>query len=65
MPVRPAPQRFECPDCRWHKITAPRSDALIRGVDFFDACPHCKNENLVAKPLSFTQEWIRRLQRGH
>ncbi|MEQ5572040.1 hypothetical protein ABN306_04345 [Providencia huaxiensis] len=54
MPVRPALQRFECLECRWHKVTAPRSDALIRGVDFFDVCPHCKNENLVAKPLSFT-----------
>ena len=65
MPVRPAPQRFECPECRWHKVTAPCSDALIRGIDFFDACPHCKNENLIVKPLSFTQEWIHRLLPGH
>jgi rubredoxin len=40
MPIRPHPTTYTCPQCKWSKTVAPRSDALGYG-DVFRVCPVC------------------------
>lgn len=49
MPLRPKPSTFTCPACGWRKTTAPRSDAVLPGLDWFVSCPKCGNEDLAVR----------------
>ncbi|RMW98656.1 hypothetical protein EBQ25_08795 [Allofranklinella schreckenbergeri] len=46
MPIPPPPCTYRCPACGWSKTVQPASDALIRGVDYFDRCPRCDAQPL-------------------
>lgn len=49
MVMKPIPATYACPACGWKKTVAPISDVRLRGVDSFDRCPKCGNEELEAK----------------
>ncbi|OOL34507.1 hypothetical protein BOO94_28235 [Pseudomonas sp. FSL W5-0299] len=48
MPIKPKPFAFECGECGWKKVVAPKSDCL-GPADWFDRCPKCGNEKLKMK----------------
>ena len=52
MPIPVPVTTFHCPNCGWQKTAVPRSDALIRGHNWFDCCPQCQYENLDRRPAS-------------
>lgn len=52
MPIPPRPHTYRCTACHWSKTVAPRSDALIRGIDHFDACPTCGHRPLETQAAS-------------
>jgi len=52
MPVKPPPSKLSCPSCGWSKVVSPASDALIGGLDYFDECPDCANEELNSELVS-------------
>lgn len=41
MPIRPKPFVLECTKCHWKKIFSPRSDCLMKGIDYVDTCLVC------------------------
>lgn len=49
MAVRPPPLTYRCPACHWSRTVAPRSDALISGIDHFRACPDCGHSPLETR----------------
>jgi len=42
MPIPPPPFTLRCPDCGWSRTVIPRSDALFKGIDWFECCPQCQ-----------------------
>ena len=44
MPIKPQPFVLECPKCHWSKAFAPKSDCMIRGLDWVSECPVCGHE---------------------
>lgn len=44
--IKPPACSYQCPSCKWKKFVAPKSDALMLGVDVFESCPKCGNTNL-------------------
>lgn len=70
MPVRPRTITYRCPACHWSKTVAPRSDALIPGIEYFDSCPACRHSPLETQAASAARatisglaEQIRRMMR--
>ena len=70
MPVRPPPLTYRCPACHWSRTVAPRSDALIAGIDHFRACPACGHGPLEMQAASAARativelaEQVRRMMR--
>jgi len=53
---------FSCPGCGWKKTTAPRSDALVIGVDWFNHCPECGCEDLTYEVASPPASALTRLK---
>jgi hypothetical protein len=52
MAVRPPPVTYRCPACHWSRTVAPRSDAMIPGLDHFRACPACGHSPLETRAAS-------------
>lgn len=52
MPIPPLPRTYTCPTCHWSRTVAPRSDAMIPGLDHFRACPACGHGPLEMQPAS-------------
>ena len=52
MPIPPPPMTFRCPECGWHKTVAPKSDVMVRGHSWFEACPECHHAPLERSPAS-------------
>lgn len=46
MPIPPAPSTFCCTACRWRKTVVPKSDVMVRGHTWFEACPECHHAPL-------------------
>ena len=54
--IKPPACNYKCPSCKWEKIVAPKSDALILGVDVFESCPKCGNIDLEVKRVGLIRE---------
>ena len=52
MPLPPPPVTYRCLACHWSKTVMPRSDALMRGIDYFDACQACGHGPLETQAAS-------------
>ena len=61
MPVPPRPHTYHCPACHWSKTVAPRSDALVYGIDYFPACPACGHSPLETQAASPVQVSLAKL----
>lgn len=49
MVMKSVPTTYACPSCGWKKTVAPMSDVRLPGVNGFDRCPECGNEDLDAQ----------------
>ncbi len=62
--IKPEPQTYRCPACKWQHRVAPRSDALIEGTDVFRICPRCGHAPLeVYRENSGLSAWWSRWRR--
>ncbi len=52
MPIKPKPFVLECPRCHWKKVFSPKSDCLIKGIDYVDKCPVCSCSDLARRAPS-------------
>ena len=52
MPIPAPPATYRCPACHWSRTVAPRSDAMIPGIDHFRACPACGHSPLEMQAAS-------------
>lgn len=68
MAYRPNPSTYICPSCGWKTTTAPRSDALIRGLvvipdDIYFECPQCGHKPLSGRPASWLERTLMAISR--
>lgn len=63
MPFPPPPMTHRCNHCGWETTTAPRSDALVIGIDHFRECPRCGSEDLRGTPAGPIARELARLKR--
>ena len=52
--IKPPACSYKCLSCEWKKIVAPKSNALILGMDVFESCPKCGSTDF--KECSFLIE---------
>lgn len=62
MPIRPAPFVLVCNQCHWSKTFAPRSDCLIKGLDYVEQCPVCGCRELNRKEPTTSDLLIMKLK---
>lgn len=55
MPIKPSPFILRCRSCKWKKRMAPRSDALVEGIDIYMVCPKCQSKELEMEP---ERSWV-------
>ncbi|BBT81734.1 hypothetical protein WP8S18E11_34000 [Aeromonas veronii] len=62
MPVPPHPFTFNCPHCGWHKTVAPKSDVMVRGHTWFEACSECHYAPLEKSSATMVELTIAKLK---
>lgn len=55
MPMPPPPSTFYCPTCGWRKTVVPKSDVMVRGHTWFEACPECNHAPLERAPATLLE----------
>ncbi|WP_368192347.1 hypothetical protein [Aeromonas sp. s8] len=55
MPIQPPPYTYRCPTCGWHKTVVPKSDVMVRGHTWFEACPECHHAPLVQSSATMVE----------
>ena len=62
MPVPTPPFTYHCPHCGWHKTVAPKSDVMVRGHTWFEACPECHYAPLEKSSATMVELAIAKLK---
>ena len=63
MPIKPQPFVLECPKCNWSKAFAPKSDCMIRGLDWVSECPVCGHGELKRREPNAIEQFMLKLGR--
>ncbi|WP_429020515.1 hypothetical protein [Aeromonas allosaccharophila] len=62
MPIQPPPSTYRCPTCGWHKTVVPKSDVMVRGHTWFEACPECHHAPLEKSSATMMELAIAKLK---
>ena len=59
MAVKPQPWVYECDDCGWRKVMAPKSDCIMESP--IKSCPRCNSSYISRIEVSIAELMVEKL----